>query len=129
MARGKVKFYDDRRLVHLLAGGEWTYAQIAADLGLSEEYVGKVARGHRRAHLLPKIRAARQARAEWALALAANWARALVRRHIQVGLGAETEGARRCREYVMDCMALPEAAKRRWDSSAPAAGRRKDRWR
>ena len=36
------------RLVEMLAGGNHTYVQIAEELGLTETYVGKVARGEGR---------------------------------------------------------------------------------
>ena len=48
MPRGKVAEYDDEVLVEMLADGNYTYVQIAEELGLTETYVGKVARGERR---------------------------------------------------------------------------------
>ena len=48
MPRGKVAEYDDGMLVEMLAGGNYTYVQVAEELGLTETYVGKVAGGERR---------------------------------------------------------------------------------
>ena len=58
MAHGKVAEYDDEVLVEMLASGSYTYARIAEELGLSEAYVAKVARGERRPQLRPSVRLA-----------------------------------------------------------------------
>ena len=105
MARGKVGRYDDGVLVEMLAGGR-PYGEIAEALGLSEAYVGKVARGERRPRLLAAVRATRQAAIDEARRLGARWSRALLGRHIQVGLAGDDETARKCREFALEACCL-----------------------
>jgi len=110
MARGKVAEYDDDALVDLLADGGRTYEQIAEELGLSEGYVAKVARGERRPELQRRLLSGRRGMIEEARRVGARWSRALLQRHIKAGLSGDTETARKCREFaLMQCCFRREA--------------------
>lgn len=111
MASGKVRTYEDDVLVERLARGDGTQAEIAEALGLSEAYVGKVARGERRPELWRRIGMIREAMVVEARALGARHARALVDRHIKEGLGGRTEVARRCREFALRTCCFGELRK------------------
>jgi len=50
--------YDDDELVLDIAEGRLNYRQISIKHGLSLDYVGRIARGHRRPELQPRIDAA-----------------------------------------------------------------------
>jgi len=90
------------RLVDMLARGDRTYAQIAEELGLSEEVVAKVARGEMRPELYARIQAAEQAFIDEARRMGARFAKALLTKHIRAGMAEDdSEGARKCREYVL----------------------------
>ena len=101
MASGKVRTYEDDVLVDRLARGKCTQAEIGEELGLSEAYVGKVARGERRPELWRRIGMVREAMVTEARALGAQHARVLVDRHIKHGLEGGTETARKCREFAL----------------------------
>ena len=101
MGRGTVLEYDDDVLVEMLAGGRYTHAEIAGARGLSEAYVGKVARGERRPKLHRQVEARQAAMIAEARRVGARWSRALVSRHIEVGLTGDDETARKCRELVL----------------------------
>ena len=111
MASGKVRTYDDDVLVERLAGGSCTQAEIAEALGLSEAYVGKVARGERRPELWRRIQMIREAMVTEARSLGARHARAQVDRHIKEGLGGKTETARKCREFALTTCCFGELRK------------------
>ena len=111
MASGKVRTYEDDVLVDRLARGKCTQAEIGEELGLSEAYVGKVARGERRPELWRRIGMVREAMVTEARALGARHARALVDRHIKEGLGGKTETARKCREFALRTCCFGELRK------------------
>jgi len=103
MARGKVRAYADGRLVEMLAGGEYSYAKIAKAVGLTEGYVGRVARGERRPRVMVEVRARAAAVVEEARRVAARCSRELVAKHVEVGLAGDGETGRKCREFIL-CM-------------------------
>jgi transcriptional regulator with XRE-family HTH domain len=98
MKRGK---YDDDRLVELIARGQMSYAEIGQAVGLSEGYVGQIARGQHRPELQPRIEAISRGFLLEARMVGRRWARGLLSRHIRIGLDGEGETARKCREFVM----------------------------
>ena len=106
MARGKVGVYDDGRLVEMLAGGEWTYGEIGQALGLTAGHVGRIARGERRPRVMAEVRARVAAALAEARRVGVRWCRALMERHVEVGLGGKGETARKCREFVLSRLDL-----------------------
>ena len=111
------------RLVDMLARGERTFAQIAEELGLDEAVVAQVARGEIRPELYARIKAAEQGFIDEARRTGARYAKALLTRHIRIGMkDKDDEAARKCREYVLstflktapqDAAAPPVRASRR----------------
>ena len=101
MSRGKVAEYDDEALVEMLAGGNHTYVQIAEELGLTETYVGKVARGEPRPELQERLGRIRHGMLDEARRLGARYSRALLHQHIKEGLTGKGETARKCREFTL----------------------------
>jgi len=58
VSTGKSKQYDDATLVADLATANLSRAAIAQKHGLSEDFIGEIARGDRRAELQPRLQAA-----------------------------------------------------------------------
>lgn len=79
MAGKKQAQYDDDEIVMDIARGELTWGQIAAKHGLSEPYVGQIARGEKRPEL--------QARIDSYVEGLANQARRLGKRLASVAMG------------------------------------------
>jgi hypothetical protein len=113
MARGKVGVYDDGRLVEMLAGGEFTYAQIGKALGLTAGHVGRIARGERRPGVMAEVRARVAAALAEARRVAVRSCRRLMARHVEVGLAGRGETARKCREFVLSRLELARPARQR----------------
>jgi len=98
--------YDDELLVDLLSGGGLTYAQIAEKVGLSMSMVGKIARGQCRTNLHTRVQRRLTERKDMMANLEMSWGPTLMRKHIQEGITATGETARKCREYMLNRIAL-----------------------
>ncbi len=109
MARGRVRDYDDDRLVAMLACGRYTHAEIAAEMGLSANYVYKIAHGRRRNDIWRRVGKLRDDIADKVMLFSTHYTEALMAKHIQRGLGAEDETARKCREFILTLFLGPES--------------------
>ena len=93
--------YDEHLLVTLLANGEQTYAQVAERVGITESMVGKIARGESRRGLYERIcRRVKQFRRR-SRNLISSWQPNVLKKHIAVGMEADGETARKCREFLL----------------------------
>ena len=101
-AGARREFYDDDLLVELIACAELSYRQIAERVGVHHKTVQRVARGASRLDLQDRIRAEVASRRRAAARVVGRRLRDLVTRHIEEGMGARTEHARRCREFLID---------------------------
>jgi hypothetical protein len=119
----KRKDYDDDKLIEGLAAGEQSYAQIAADVGLSASAVSRIARGEMRPELLGRINAAARAHFAGARRLSARGARHAVATLLE--LTGDTDANIETRRKAAGDI-LKFAADGDDDAQAPAAGGAKE---
>lgn len=96
----KHKTYNDELLIVALARHEGA-TSIARRFGLTPSYVRRIARGAARADLQPHIQAARTGFDQELIRLAVPCAKALLARHVRLGMEGTNETARKCREFVL----------------------------
>ena len=101
------KEYDDDRLVELIAAGSVSHAKIAAEIGITDSMVSRIARGERRADLQPRIGAlVRSRRVEFEHLAAAILKPALVKQ-ARVALEGDGETGRKARQHIIDTFRYP----------------------
>ncbi|MCE5327575.1 MAG: hypothetical protein LLG01_14310 [Planctomycetaceae bacterium] len=98
-----VAHYDENLLVEMLADGV-PYATIAQAVGLTVSMVGKIARGDYRRKLSQRVEEIREARRQAARERAARRGAELMRAHVEQGLSGTGETARKCREFILNCL-------------------------
>ncbi|MCE5277780.1 MAG: hypothetical protein ABFD92_15670 [Planctomycetaceae bacterium] len=92
--------HDDRLLVQMLADGA-PYRQIAKITGLSVSMIGKIARGDNRRVVSHQVHEVKEARRQALRDAAARRAADLMNAHVEEGLKAGGETARKCREFII----------------------------
>jgi len=98
---GKHKSYDDEWLATELARGKLKRVEIARAMGLSAAHVGRIAAGRLRRDLQPRIQAMRAAFDHDPRLTASAFVKAMLARHIKLGVEGDSETARRCREFLI----------------------------
>ena len=93
--------YDENLLVEMLAD-DAPYAKIAQAVGLTASMVGKIARGSYRVNLSRRVEEILETRRQAVCDTAARRAADLMRAHVEEGLKAGGETARKCREFILE---------------------------
>jgi len=115
--------YDDDEMVELIAAGQLTHGEIAKRLGVSRGTVWRIMHGQSRPDLQGRVDGVVSGFGRDAWRLGVRWLKALVTRHIKVGLEGDGETARKCREFLVnmfveDAAARPDAARVGFDSTS-----------
>ncbi|MBC8868051.1 MAG: hypothetical protein H8E44_01470 [Planctomycetes bacterium] len=89
-------------MVELIAAGELTHGEIAERLGVNRVTVWRIIHGQSRPDLQVRVDGAVSGFSREARRLGARWLKALIGKHVKVGLEGDGETARRCREFVIN---------------------------
>ena len=123
MVSSRKSAYDDDKMVELIAAGELTHGEIAKRLGVNRVTVWRIIHGQSRQDLQGRIDGVISGFSREARRIGVRWLKALLTKHIRVGMEGDGETARRCREFVINLFF--ERAETRSDGAcvgfAPAA--------
>jgi len=101
MKRSRGRKYNDDEMVHLIAASNLNDAEIGRHLHISTSMVWRIRHGQSRADLQGRINEAIRGYIREIRLHVLSKLKKLVDRHMKVGMGEESEVARRCREFVM----------------------------